>query len=110
MHQVYLSRRNLHALLSKLDRCARGERTECAIIKTDVDHPKFKQSMSAIFVEAVEDDEYYVDRPPGPMVEQEEQASADREELLALLSELKHEHGEYHVERIEAILRRLHVT
>lgn len=63
--RVYLSRRNLLALLSKLDRRANGEATTGAIIKSDNQHPTYPQTMSAIEVYAVEDDEYYIDRPPG---------------------------------------------
>ena len=109
MHQVYLSRRNLLTLLSKLDRRAAGEQTECAIIKADTEHPTYSQSMPAIFVAAVEDSEYYVDRDPGRLVSAEEQSITDREIVKNALSELRHEHGEYHVERLEAALRRLRV-
>lgn len=56
---VYLSRRNLLTLLSKLDRAAAGEETACAIIKSDNAHEKYPQSMASIMVCAVEDVEYY---------------------------------------------------
>jgi hypothetical protein len=65
--RVYLSRRNLEALLSKLDRKAKGEDTACTIIKSDNKHPVYPQSMSEIMVVAVEDSDYYVDRPAGEM-------------------------------------------
>jgi len=65
--KVYLSRRNLLALLSKLDRKAIGEHTECTIIKNDNAHPVFSQTMKSIRVTAVEDSEYYADRKPGMM-------------------------------------------
>ena len=66
MEQVYLSRRNLLTLLSKLDRnkVAPGS-SACTIVKSDNAHPKFSQSMTDIAVTAVEDKDYYVDREPG---------------------------------------------
>jgi hypothetical protein len=64
-HQVYLSRRNLLTLLSKLDRKAAGDETACTLIKRDSAHPKYPQSMDRIIVTAVEDTDYYVDRPAG---------------------------------------------
>lgn len=67
MHKVYLSRRNLMVLLSKLDRKAAGEHTFCTVIKNDDEHPVYPQSMPSISVIAVEDDEYYAHRPAGSM-------------------------------------------
>jgi hypothetical protein len=66
--KVYLSRRNLEALISKLDRVAAGESSECAIIKRDNAHPEYAQSMKEIMVVAVENEKYYVDRPAGLMM------------------------------------------
>lgn len=63
--RVYLSRRNLLTLLSKLDRRAAGEDTQCAIAKNDNTHAKYPQTMASIEVYAVEDDEYYTSRNPG---------------------------------------------
>lgn len=62
--RVFLSRRNLMTLLSKLDRADSGE-TACTIIKNDFTHPKYPQTVHQIIVTAVEDDEYYKDRCPG---------------------------------------------
>jgi len=62
---VCLSRRNLLALLSKLDRRAKGEQTECTLVKRDDTHPVYPQSHHVIFVVGVEDAEYYKDREPG---------------------------------------------
>lgn len=62
---VYLSRRNLLTLLSKLDRKAMGEATQCTLLKNDNRHPVYPASMPAIKVVAIEDAEYYVDRPAG---------------------------------------------
>ena len=63
--RVYLSRRNLLALLSKLDRQKEGESTACTLIKSDNIHPKYPQTMDEIHVTAVEDDDYYTERSPG---------------------------------------------
>jgi hypothetical protein len=65
MNRIYLSRRNLLTLLSKLDRKKQGDGTRCTLIKTDTTHPKFAQTIDEIEVIAVEDSEYYVDRTPG---------------------------------------------
>lgn len=64
MNQIYLTRRNLLTLLSKLDRQAAGETTACTIIKHDTAHPKFP-IREAVSVTAIEDEEYYTDRGPG---------------------------------------------
>ena len=63
--RVYLSRRNLLSLLSKLDRKAAGEQTFCTLIKNDNAHPVYPQTMASIEVVAIEDDEYYTDRSAG---------------------------------------------
>ena len=65
MEQVFLSRRNLLTLLSKLDRSKRGEVTDCTIIKKDASHKKYPQTAPYIMVMAVEDEDYYTDRDPG---------------------------------------------
>lgn len=64
MQQVYLTRRNLLALISKLDRAAQGELTKRTIVKRDTVHPIYPCS-DEIFVTAVEDEDYYIDREPG---------------------------------------------
>lgn len=64
-NRIYLSRRNLLTLLSKLDRQAAGEATSCTLVKSDNAHPKYAQTMDHIYVIAVEDAEYYTDRPAG---------------------------------------------
>lgn len=65
MEIVYLSRRNLLTLLSKLDRKKNGEQTQCMIIKRDTIHPIYPQTMDCIAVIAVEDEDYYINRQPG---------------------------------------------
>jgi hypothetical protein len=63
--RVYLSRRNLLALLRKLD----NPESVRTIVKNDMEHPKYKQSHQHIAITAVEDEDYYIDRKPGVMVE-----------------------------------------
>lgn len=67
--QVYLTRRNLETLLTKLDKVRAGEVSLCTIVKTDTAHSTHPQSHDHITVTAVENEDYYVDRPPGVMVE-----------------------------------------
>ena len=67
--QVFLSRRNLRALLTKLNKARRGEPTYCTIVKGDTEHPKYPQTLPEVYVTAVEDSEYYTDRQPGIMKE-----------------------------------------
>jgi hypothetical protein len=66
MQQLYLTRRNLLSLLSKLDRQKKGERTFCTLVKSDTIHPYYP-STDVITVTAVEDEDYYVDRAPGKL-------------------------------------------
>ena len=68
MDQIYLSRRNLLALLSKLDRRKVGEVTACTLVKRDNPHPLYAQSLPEILVTAVEDEDYYTEREPGPIL------------------------------------------
>jgi hypothetical protein len=65
IHRIFLSRRNLLTLLSKLDRAAAGEDTACTIIKRDTTHKQYPCSCACV-VTAVEDADYYTDREPGP--------------------------------------------
>lgn len=65
MERVYLSRRNLLSLLSKLDRVRDGQFSNCTLIKLDNTHKKYPQTMDGIEVHAVEDADYYADRPAG---------------------------------------------
>ena len=60
-HKVYLTKRNLLSLLSKLDRKAKGEDTQCTIIKYDTIHKKYPQTMHSCRVEAVEHETKVVD-------------------------------------------------
>ena len=65
MNILYLSRRNLLTLLSKLDGVKAGEQSTCSIIKQDGVHPVYPSSPVPILITALEDEEYYTDRPPG---------------------------------------------
>lgn len=68
MEQIFLSRRNLLHLLSKLDRKKAGQYTFCTLVKTDTDHPQYPCSVKAL-ITAVEDWDYYTDRMPGATME-----------------------------------------
>lgn len=58
--KVYLSRRNLLTLLSKLDRDAAGEETACTLIKMKQKNgTAYNQTMKEIMVIAVQDEDYY---------------------------------------------------
>ena len=65
MEKIYLSRRNLLALLGKLDRVKAGQYSTRAIIKKDTKHPKYPQTLSKVAIIALEDNDYYTDREPG---------------------------------------------
>lgn len=68
--KLYLSRRNLSALLSKLDRQAAGDETYCGIVKHQTPGgTEYNQTMRTIAVFAVEDEPYYEaqQRPAGAM-------------------------------------------
>jgi hypothetical protein len=66
-HTLYLSRRNLLALLSKLDRRAAGDATACAIIKYSNPADPYCNTIKEIMVVAVPDDRFYANRSPGAM-------------------------------------------
>ena len=70
MNRIYLSRRNLEILLSKLNRQLNGEITACTIIKlkNKEDPPQYQQTMNEIAVTAVENDMLYTNRNPGAML------------------------------------------
>lgn len=67
--QLYLTRRNLLALLEKLDHVAAGGVSTCSLGKQDTVHSKYPMTgADIIMVTAVEDDDYYTDRSPGGMI------------------------------------------
>jgi hypothetical protein len=60
MDTIYLSRRNLEALLSKLDRLEAGEQTACTIIKHKNPYAlEYVQTMDTCKVVAVPDNAFY---------------------------------------------------
>lgn len=68
MQTVYLSRKNLLSLLGKLDAVKAGKASACAIVKRDQVHPVYPQTIGDLFIQAIEDEDYYTDRSPGYMV------------------------------------------
>lgn len=68
---VFLSRRNLEALLAKLDhnKSDPAVPSACTIIKRDDSHTVYPQSIPVVVVTAVEDGDYYIDRSPGPIAD-----------------------------------------
>jgi hypothetical protein len=66
-HQIYLSRRNLLALLSKLDRLENGDETACAIIKSANPADPYCNTIDQVTVVAIPDEKFYANRQPGVM-------------------------------------------
>jgi hypothetical protein len=66
-NRIYLSKRNLLTLLSKLERFEKGEETKCTIIKNANPLDPYCQSMDQIAVIAIPDEHYYTKRNAGPM-------------------------------------------
>lgn len=64
---VYLSRRKLNTLLSKLDRKLAGDTIACSVIKSLVPEMlEHWQSMKEVQIIAVDDSEYYSPHAPPP--------------------------------------------
>lgn len=77
MVRLYLSRRNLLTLVSKLDRNVKEPGSSaCMLIKNDTLHPHYPASHKDIQVIAVEDSDYYIDREPGAIHPADEKKSA----------------------------------
>jgi hypothetical protein len=78
MQTVYLTRRNLLTLLSKLDRNAKSGTEEHLrmLLKLDTKHPKYPCS-DYIKVVALEDAEYYVERKAEATQRSQRYAHAD---------------------------------
>jgi hypothetical protein len=66
-HQIYLSKRNLLTLLSKLERLESGEATACAIVKYANPADPYCNTIDEVVVTAVPDEEFYTNRQPGAM-------------------------------------------
>ena len=67
METLYLSKRNLLSLLSKLERKEQGEETACAIIKYRNPNDAVVNSIDEITVIAVPDEVMYNTRQAGPV-------------------------------------------
>jgi hypothetical protein len=63
--RIYLSRRNLMTLLSKLDRFEQGQETKCAIIKYANPLDPYCNTVDQVMVIAVPDEKFYINREPG---------------------------------------------
>ena len=67
MEQLFLSKRNLLTLLSKLERLEEGQTTACAIVKHANTMDPYCNTIDEIMVIAIPDELFYVNRAPGPM-------------------------------------------
>ena len=65
--KIYLSKRNLLTLLSKLERLERGDETACAIVKYANPTDPYCNTIKEITVIAVPDEKFYTNRAPGAM-------------------------------------------
>jgi hypothetical protein len=74
MKQLYLSRRNLLTLLSKLDRLEDGDSTACSIIKYANPTDPYCNTIDTIMITAIPDELFYTNREPGVMHPKEELA------------------------------------
>lgn len=72
--RIYLSRRNLLTLLSKLDRLEAGDSTACSIIKYANPTDPYCNTIDSIMVTAIPDELFYTNRDPGEMHQKEELA------------------------------------
>lgn len=63
---VYLSKRNLLTLLSKLERQEQGHTTQCTLVKYQASGVEYQQTMDSINVIAVADDVYYASQQRSP--------------------------------------------
>lgn len=79
MERVYLSRKNVTVLLSKLNRQMNGDSTFCTIIKCDNKHLLYPQTMPSIKVTAYEDEH-------NPGRSNKSQAFLSRSDLNKLIS------------------------
>jgi hypothetical protein len=62
---LYLSRRNLLTLLSKLDRFEEGQETACSIIKYSNHLDPYSTTIDSVMVVAIPDEKYYTNRQAG---------------------------------------------
>ena len=77
MEYIHLTRRNLQSLINKLDRNRKAEEkglnppSACTLIKYDWLHPVYPNTCQ-VTIEAIEDEDYYADRAPGEVHEEDE--------------------------------------
>ena len=68
--KLYLTRRNLLTLLERLDHVVDGGSSACTLIKNDTTHTEYPiTGATSVRVTAVEDDIYYKDEIPGPVLD-----------------------------------------
>jgi hypothetical protein len=63
--RIYLSKRNLLTLLSKLERFEQGQETKCAIIKYANPLDPYCNTMGEVMVIAIPDEKFYTNRAAG---------------------------------------------
>jgi hypothetical protein len=66
-NKIYLSKRNLLTLLSKLERLEQGDQTACAIVKYANPTDPYCNTIDEVMVIAIPDNEFYTNRAPGVM-------------------------------------------
>lgn len=68
-NRIYLSKRNLLTLLSKVERFERGEETKCSLIKykNELDPYCLEIGSDSVMVIAIPDEKYYAGREAGPV-------------------------------------------
>lgn len=67
MEQIFLSKRNLQILLSKLERLEAGEETACTIIKYKNPNDPYVNTIDKVIVTAIPDERFYANRDAGAM-------------------------------------------
>jgi len=65
--RIYLSKRNLLTLLSKLERLEHGDETACAIVKYSNPTDLYCNTIDQVIVVAIPDEMFYTNREPGIM-------------------------------------------
>ena len=82
IQQIYLTERNLLTLLIKLNKKRKGNKTKCTIVKNDNKHPKYPQTMEHCYVTVVEDENYYIDRIAGKILEEDEKVVESLKQII----------------------------
>lgn len=72
-NRIYLSKRNLLTLLSKLERLEAGEDTRCTIIKNANPLDPYCNTVDQVAIIAIPDEKFYVNRQPGAMHPKDEE-------------------------------------